>query len=97
MVTLALRERVPEGRVREPPRSDACAHGNSLSPTLSRLRDVALQREGSGGEGGGGLHSDGLNRDGTFSSMKRRRRRGWLLRRKRELADCSLEGVPNRS
>ena len=36
MVTLALRERVPEGRVREPPRSNACAHGNALTPTLSR-------------------------------------------------------------
>ena len=37
-VTLALRERVPEGRVREEPRSDACAHGNALTPTLSQGR-----------------------------------------------------------
>jgi hypothetical protein len=61
MVTLALRERVPEGRVREPPRSDACAHGNSLTPD-PRLRDVALQREGSRGEGEFGLGGKGLNR-----------------------------------
>jgi hypothetical protein len=63
MVTLALRERVPEGRVREPPRSDACAYGNSLSPILSRLRDVALQREGLGGEGESGLDGKGLNKE----------------------------------
>jgi hypothetical protein len=61
MVTLALRERVPEGRVREPPRSDSRARGNSLTPTLSRLRDVALQREGSGGEGEFGLDGKGYS------------------------------------
>ena len=66
MFTLALRERVPEGRVREPPRSDACAYGNALTPTLSRLRDVALQREGSGGEGEFGLDGKGLNKRWHF-------------------------------